>query len=572
MVSHATHSPCSFPPANVPAALLPLIRGGGGYLLPANVLHIGNSYTQLWEINNQALGSGRDMAVLVNAIATAVGSDVSGAGYWQSGASFSSNYGTPACLTKIASEAWTHAVMQDLSNGPTGGGLAAHIQYGNLLAEEFWETNPGCRIILRETPAYQAGHSSYPGTFDDPDDMIAQVSAGYEACRDNINTLHPDKYPAAIVKCGTLIWALGGNLPLDHPSFRHFHDEINDDHTHVNPERAWLEAAMIYVHLTGRNPSAYMATAVAAVVALDADFNLTHETAPQIGTWAYRYVRAGAYPCLFVQHPADTTVEPGADAVFTVDVRTTGAVSYQWYRDGAILTEETSPTLSLSAVVEGDDGAEFKVVATNSEGSVESATAILTVAAIPAMVPVYINFARIATATPAPASDGWYWNDWNEDGDTTLPNVGVAKSLVDRTNAASGLTIEVTANVGGFGFELASSGILGLPATVTSTMWCTQNGGSGTFTVRVNNLTPGTTYRFHVGGFRGSGSTRTTRITATGATTAFVDYDAGINLTSLPYIDMVADGSGRVSFLCDDSTPTSLAIGYLGLMQISNPP
>ncbi len=53
-------------------------------------------------------------------------------------------------------------------------------------------------------------------------------------------------------------------------------------------------------------------------------------------------------------------------------------LAYQWRRDGADLTGETSPTLTLTAASSGDAG-RYSVVVTNPAGTVTSAEAVVVV-------------------------------------------------------------------------------------------------------------------------------------------------------------------------------------------------
>lgn len=86
--------------------------------------------------------------------------------------------------------------------------------------------------------------------------------------------------------------------------------------------------------------------------------------------------------------PTAASVPAGTGASFTVVAE--NAVSYQWQRlvdatwtpiDGA-----TEATLTLPSVTAADDGAQFRVVVTNSVGSVESDVATLTVTPAPTWV------------------------------------------------------------------------------------------------------------------------------------------------------------------------------------------
>ena len=95
-----------------------------------------------------------------------------------------------------------------------------------------------------------------------------------------------------------------------------------------------------------------------------------------------------------VEQPADTTAGVGETASFTVAA--SGALTYQWQRDGANLAGENSATLAVEAVTPADDGARFRVRVANAYGSVLSAEARLTVIA---------NLApQVSISSPLPGS------------------------------------------------------------------------------------------------------------------------------------------------------------------------
>ena len=92
-------------------------------------------------------------------------------------------------------------------------------------------------------------------------------------------------------------------------------------------------------------------------------------------------------PPTITTQPADRTVTAGANAAFTV-AATGSSLAYQWQSspDGATWSDvagATSATLTLPAVVIADSGKRLRVAVGNSEGSVTSTPAMLTVTAAP---------------------------------------------------------------------------------------------------------------------------------------------------------------------------------------------
>ncbi len=78
--------------------------------------------------------------------------------------------------------------------------------------------------------------------------------------------------------------------------------------------------------------------------------------------------------------PASLTVALGASANFTVVASGSATLSYQWRKDGSAISGATAASYSIAAVTSGDVGS-YDVVVGNSQGSVSSSAATLTVIA-----------------------------------------------------------------------------------------------------------------------------------------------------------------------------------------------
>ena len=83
-------------------------------------------------------------------------------------------------------------------------------------------------------------------------------------------------------------------------------------------------------------------------------------------------------PPIIRLHPQDQTVAQGSTVTFSASAASASPVSYQWQRDGVDIPEAQASNYSFNAV-RSDDGAEFRVVATNVNGSTTSTAARLTV-------------------------------------------------------------------------------------------------------------------------------------------------------------------------------------------------
>jgi glucose/arabinose dehydrogenase len=77
--------------------------------------------------------------------------------------------------------------------------------------------------------------------------------------------------------------------------------------------------------------------------------------------------------------PQSLTLDPGLPASFLVIASGQTPLSYQWQRNGVDIPGATSSSYSLSSVAASDNGATFDVVVSNGQGTVTSASAVLTV-------------------------------------------------------------------------------------------------------------------------------------------------------------------------------------------------
>lgn len=133
---------------------------------------------------------------------------------------------------------------------------------------------------------------------------------------------------------------------------------------------------------------------------LDPDFNPSNLILPQnegflvFAPQAFSVTFVGEVPAggaggtapAIASQPQSQTVSAGGTASFTVSATGTAPLSYRWQKnsvaltDGGNLSGATTPTLTLSNVQTNDAG-NYRVVITNSVGSITSAVAALTVTA-----------------------------------------------------------------------------------------------------------------------------------------------------------------------------------------------
>src|ERR1700687_3520135 len=94
-------------------------------------------------------------------------------------------------------------------------------------------------------------------------------------------------------------------------------------------------------------------------------------------------VNAGAVAPSITTQPTSQTVMTGQTATFSVPATGTGPLSYQWQKNGTVISGATSSSYTTPATTTSDNGAQFIVLVTNSVGSLTSSAAALTVSAAP---------------------------------------------------------------------------------------------------------------------------------------------------------------------------------------------
>ena len=103
-------------------------------------------------------------------------------------------------------------------------------------------------------------------------------------------------------------------------------------------------------------------------------------------------------------HPVDqTNIVPGNEVSFSVTATGTAPLSYQWQKDGVELTDgcsitgATTATLTITGVMESDEGG-YRCVVSNSLGMDTSNTAMLTVGNI--LCKMKTKFKRFISVMP----------------------------------------------------------------------------------------------------------------------------------------------------------------------------
>ena len=131
---------------------------------------------------------------------------------------------------------------------------------------------------------------------------------------------------------------------------------------------------------------------------------------------SYTGTDAGIAPAI-TAHPANTTVAIGATAVFDVDAVGTPGLSFQWYKNGTAIPDETGRQLRLKNITSSDNGATVYCRVSNAYGSVNSSTATITVQAFSGV--------NINKVTAAPVIDGTAESVWN-----TAQSISLSKKVI----------------------------------------------------------------------------------------------------------------------------------------------
>jgi alpha-tubulin suppressor-like RCC1 family protein len=156
----------------------------------------------------------------------------------------------------------------------------------------------------------------------------------------------------------------------------------------------------------------------------------------------------------FTAQPANQSVAVGTTATFSASVAGTPTPTLQWQRSGnggsswTDIGSATSSNYTTPATVAGDDGAQFRLVATNSEGSATSHAVTLTVTAANA-APVFTtqpqdasvtvgnsaHFSVAASGVPTPA---FQWQLSTDNGANWSNITGATAASYDTPAAAAG--------------------------------------------------------------------------------------------------------------------------------------
>jgi hypothetical protein len=234
------------------------------------------------------------------------------------------------------------------------------------------------------------------------------------------------------------------------------------------------------------------------VVVTDISGSLTSSTAILTVT------AAAVAPSITMQH-ANKTVTAGQTAMFSVTATGTAPLSYEWKKNGAVISGAMSSSYTTPATVASDNDAKFTVTVSNSVSSATSGAATLTVDVPPTITTQpanrTVNAGQTATFNVAATGTGTLSYQWNKNG-----------TAISGATAASYTTPSTVASDNGGSFTVTVSGASG---NVTSNAATLTVNGPPTITMQPTGKTVS------------AGQTATFSVTATGTDTLAYQWKKG---------------------------------------------
>ena len=221
--------------------------------------------------------------------------------------------------------------------------------------------------------------------------------------------------------------------------------------------------------------------------------------------------------------PADASVIAGSPAVFTVDAAGAAPLAYQWSSsaDGTTFVAipgATDDRYDTGATTLGESGTSYRVVVSNSLGSVTSSAALLTVTPAPVAPAITVQPSDQTVTAPATATfsvtasgtaPAYEWQSSGDGGATFVPVAGAPSqptlALANTTPAQSGqrYRVRVSNAAGSVTSDAALLTVNAAPSAPQFTMQPSAQsvvaGGAATFVVAVTG-TPAPTLQWRLGG------------------------------------------------------------------------
>lgn len=237
-----------------------------------------------------------------------------------------------------------------------------------------------------------------------------------------------------------------------------------------------------------------------------------------------------ALPPTITTQPKTIKIAPGSTTTFSVVGSSTLPLSYQWQKDGVAIPGATSTTYTTPTAVNQDHGSTFRVVVSNSVGSVTSQGANLNIDPRITSQPLSKTVSSGATASfsVTMGSSGTYTYQWFKNGVAvtaassnsityTTPVTALADSgsvfyvVITSVNSPSNTATSTSATL---------TVVSGTPPTITTqpTSVAVASGNPASFTVAASGTSP-FSYQWRKNGTAIAGATAATYVTPALATT-----------------------------------------------------
>ena len=224
-----------------------------------------------------------------------------------------------------------------------------------------------------------------------------------------------------------------------------------------------------------------------------------------------RVAISGTLAPVITQQPAWLSVKAGAAASFSVAVSNETGVSYQWYRNGAVIAGATGKVFSIPSAQLANAGT-YRVNVSNAGGSTPSANAVLTILSAPVITrqPVSLSVKAgaaasfsVAVSNEAGVSYQWYRNGAAITGGTgkvlSIPSAQLANAGTYKVNVSNASGSAPSANA--VLTILSAPVITRQPASLS-----VKAGAAASFSVAVSNET-GVSYQWFRNGAVIAGAT-----------------------------------------------------------------
>jgi len=239
-------------------------------------------------------------------------------------------------------------------------------------------------------------------------------------------------------------------------------------------------------------------------------------------------VNAAAVAPTITTQPTNQTVTAGQTATFTVVAAGTAALSYQWQKNGANVAGATSASYTTPVTATSDSGSTFRVVVSNTVGTVSSAAATLTVTVAPVAPTITtppanqtVSVGQPATFTVLAAGTAPLSYQWQKNGANVAGATAASYTTPVTTTSDNGSTYDVVvSNTAGTVTSAVATLTVNAVAPTITTAPVNQTvtaGQSATFTVVAAGTAP-LSYQWQKNGVNIAGATAasyTTPLTAT---------------------------------------------------------